>query len=185
MRLLLVFFLFLLPKLSLVPKSANDQQVQFDRIPATNQVHATQSSAFKFPAKLLVYQRRPKPSIQSVSLPSQQADICLHQESSAGFSQISNFPDGVLANGQEHSAGNSNIPGGVLASVQEHFVENSNVSGDVLVNDQEHSLTVSKSSFFPASQESQVSINFSSVSFQGLSISANTETLMIKALLRH
>ncbi|KAK8488439.1 hypothetical protein V6N11_013076 [Hibiscus sabdariffa] len=143
---------------------------------AANQLPATQLSASKFPAKLLVYQRRHKPSIQSVSLPSQQADICLHQESSAGLSQISNFQDDVLATVQEHSAENSSIPCDVLANVQEHFAENSNILGDVLANDQEHPLTASKSYLFPVSQESQVSINSSSVGFQGLSISSNTST---------
>ncbi|KAL4384768.1 hypothetical protein GQ457_15G009960 [Hibiscus cannabinus] len=149
---------FRLPKLSLVSKSGNNQPVQFDHMFGANQLPASQLSASKFPAKLLVYQRRPKPTIQSVLLPNQQANICLHRESSACLSQVSNFQDDVLANVQEHSAGNSNIP------------------GDVLANNQEHPLTTSKSSLFSVSQESQVSINSSSVGFQGLPISANTST---------
>ncbi|KAK8487969.1 hypothetical protein V6N11_007183 [Hibiscus sabdariffa] len=130
-------------------------------MPATNQVPSTQFSTFKYHAKLLVYQRRPKPSIQSISLPSQQAGVCLYQGSSSDLSSIPDGSNGVLVNTQELSAGNSSIPdgldavlanvlGGVLADVQECFADNSNISAG------------SKSFLFPASQESQVSINSSS-----------------------
>ncbi|KAK9000199.1 hypothetical protein V6N11_080702 [Hibiscus sabdariffa] len=86
----------LFPKISLIPKSINNQQVQSGCTP-TNQ----------------------------------QAGVCLHQESSTGFSQVSNFPDSALANVQELLAGNSNISdvsSGVLANVQECFADKSNVS---------------------------------------------------------
>ncbi|KAK9046953.1 hypothetical protein V6N11_052822 [Hibiscus sabdariffa] len=154
---------FKFPKISLIPKN-NAQQVQSGCMPGTNQVPSTQSSTFKFPVKLLVYQRRPKPSIQSVSLPSQQAGVCLYQGSSSDLSSVPVGSDGsnsVLVNAQELSAGNSNIsdgldvglanvPGGVLADVQECFADNSNISAGS---------AGSKSSLFPAFQESQVSIN--------------------------
>ncbi|KAL4354390.1 hypothetical protein GQ457_06G018340 [Hibiscus cannabinus] len=96
------------------------------------------------------------------------SDICLHQESSAGLSQISNIQDYVLANDQERSAENS-------------VSDNCHLS--VGLCRQEHPLTTSKSSLFPVSQESQVSINSSSsVDFQGLPISTNTSTSSQKQL---
>ncbi|KAK9021535.1 hypothetical protein V6N11_011522 [Hibiscus sabdariffa] len=93
---------FRFPKLSLISKTVDSEQ---DRAgySSTSQVPPPLSSEFKFPAKLLVYQRRPK-----VLLPNQQAELssmstqhqqaeslsCQHSESlsqqQAGYSSLFN-----------------------------------------------------------------------------------------------
>ncbi|KAK8479105.1 hypothetical protein V6N11_070932, partial [Hibiscus sabdariffa] len=94
---------FRFPKLSLVSKTVGSEQ---DRAgySSTSWVPPPLSSEFKFPAKLLVYQRRPKvllPSQQaeSSSMPNQQAEPSSmsnqQAESLSCFSQTSNSPDDV------------------------------------------------------------------------------------------
>ncbi|KAK9018289.1 hypothetical protein V6N11_001267 [Hibiscus sabdariffa] len=63
--------------------------------------------ASKFSPKLLVYQRRPKDSIQSASksLSTNQVDLCLHQRSSLSLPQISDGQESVHASSiQDRSA---------------------------------------------------------------------------------
>ncbi|KAL4304271.1 hypothetical protein GQ457_10G020200 [Hibiscus cannabinus] len=134
------------PKISLISKSVDSQQVQTGCTSTTNQVPAPLSSAFKFPAKLLVYQRRPKVSLQSTSLPSQQAVFCFHQEPSTGFSQGSSSSGGVLVDDQQSSAvslpihASQESSAGALSNVLDLFAGNSDassVSSSVLSKAQE------------------------------------------------
>ncbi|KAK8527125.1 hypothetical protein V6N12_054350 [Hibiscus sabdariffa] len=63
--------------------------------------------ASKFSPKLLVYQRRPKASIQSASksLSTIQVDLCLHQRSSSSLPQISDGQESVHASSTQDRSG--------------------------------------------------------------------------------
>ncbi|KAK8980876.1 hypothetical protein V6N11_048006 [Hibiscus sabdariffa] len=129
----------------------------------------------KFPSKLLVYQRRPKTSIQPGSVSKEQIDICILQRSSSSLPQISDSQEVVQASFspvQDSSANKS-----ATISCQDYFpIQDNSANRSATVScqrvfplsigfcNQEHLLTSSQTKFSSSfvSQEIHVPMESSS-----------------------